>query len=67
VSTFTVAWIVWTLAGVLVEVVALRRSNPGDTLSENIRAVVDRNSATRVAGLTVWLGFALWFAFHIFA
>jgi hypothetical protein len=61
-------WLVWALAGVTVEGLALwGRKHPGSraTLSENVRWAVLRGPMHRRVSLALWVGFAVWFAKHI--
>lgn len=57
-------WASWAAAGAIAETYALRNPGDGDTLSENVRKVVLHPVVRRVT-LAGWVGFATWFAFHI--
>jgi hypothetical protein len=58
-------WAALFAAGVLAEIVALVRKQPGDTLSENLRRLVTRHPYVKWGTLAAWLAFAVWFALHI--
>lgn len=54
---FTVAWVVWIAAFGVIEGIALRRKERGDTLSEHVWAVLRRPGPWwfLAAGFLVWL------------
>lgn len=60
VSWFTWFWIAWILAFVVVEVIALRRKAPGDTLSEQVWAVLRGRPVLWFLGA----GFLVWLLLH---
>ncbi len=53
---FTVFWTLWIAAFLVIEIVALRRKAPGDTLSEKVWAILRFKPAWFVgAGFLTWL------------
>lgn len=63
---FDVIWGSVLLLAAAVEVWALRRSEPEDTLSERVRAWFRVKTAVgRVVFGVLWAGFAVWFGVHI--
>jgi hypothetical protein len=53
---YTVAWIVWILAFIVIESKAIARKAEGDTLSEHVWAILKYPPAWWVgAGFMVWL------------
>ena len=64
--TYTLLWIGWILAFVIIEGVALHNDMPGDTLSEHIRKYfrVDVKIG-RTIFLIIWVGFAAWMVAHV--
>jgi hypothetical protein len=62
-------WIIW--AGVtaiwfaVAEYMALSNKYEGDTLSENLRALIGNHKVAKYGTLGVWITFATWFALHI--
>lgn len=67
---YTLAWITWALFFVGVEtkaVVDLRAGTKGETLSENLRALlgVHASGAHKAIGTAAFVLFILWFTPHI--
>jgi len=58
---YTVSWVLWLLAFVIIEWLALKDIDTGDTLSEHVWAVMFQDGRPRpviyylVAGFMVWL------------
>lgn len=63
---FTILWITWILALIIIEGFALHHDMPGATLSEHVARWwrVDTHKG-RTAFLIVWILFAILFATHI--
>jgi hypothetical protein len=59
-SLFQKLWIAWAMVGFAIEMIALRRPDPGDTLSEQIWNLRDRDSEIYY----LLLFFFAWALFH---
>jgi len=60
INWFTWLWVLWILAGLSIEVIALWRSEPYDTLSEHVWWLFCR----RPVWIWVVVGFLLWSIVH---
>lgn len=60
---WALAWLIWVLAGVALELCALVRPAPGDTLSEQVWRVFSDATFGKFAA---WMltAFLFWLAFH---
>ncbi|MFB6640241.1 hypothetical protein ACFCYF_23630 [Streptomyces chartreusis] len=59
-------WVTLLALGLVYEFYALANGDPGDTLSERVRAVFRVHTRPgRAIFLVLWLSFAAWFAAHI--
>lgn len=62
-SVWSWAWLVWILVGVAIEIAALLRPAPGDTLSEHAWAVFANPTIGKFAAWMVF-AFLIWLAVH---
>lgn len=66
--TANLIWGGLLLAGLVYEIIALRNTQPGDTLSERVRAWFRTHTRPgRAVFAVAWTGFAVWFLAHILA
>lgn len=67
-SAFTVAWILWIVAFVVIEYLAIRREAKGDTLTEHVVrwfSTTERGMAWGLRRL-VLAAFLVWLTIHFF-
>lgn len=59
-------WLALFLAGLLYELWTVLNVEPGDTLSENVRALIAAHGSLGNAMFVIgWIAFSVWFFFHI--
>ena len=67
-TTTNLIWGGLLLAGLIYEIIALRNTQIGDTLSERVHDWFSvRTHPGRAFFALAWTGFSVWFLFHIIA
>ena len=63
-SFYTVAWVSWLVLFVVIEALALRDTDKGDTLSEHVWFLMFHDGRPRPVIYYLFAGFFLWMLLH---